>query len=202
MSQKVPAHPNPPEDLNERELPLANQSGPWLRIHKSKYGVIHFARDAFNRFDDPKKEYGVLYCAQDFYAAFIETLGWSTGSRDISETSLSMRRLASITSSRPLRFVDLTGSGLAHIGADAEICTGRDRYLSQLWSRALWAHPEQPDGIRYISRHDPQRVCYALFERAAAELSVTELGELNGSRLIEEVGQIIDHYKFALVNYQ
>jgi len=200
LSQKVPAHPHPPEDLNERELPLANQSEPWFRIHNSKYGAIHFAKGAFNRFDDPKKEYGVLYCATDFYAAFIETLGWSTGARDISEKSLSNRRLASITSSRTLQFVDLTGSGLAHIGADAEICTGRDRHLSQLWSRAVWAHPIQADGIRYISRHDPQRVCYALFERTAAELNVIDLGELNGPRLIEEVGQIIDYYKFALIN--
>lgn len=200
MRQNIPAHPNPPEDLNECELPLTNQSGPWLRIHKSKHGAIYFARETFNRFDAPKKEYGVLYCAEDFYAAFIETLGWSTGSRDISEKSLSTRRLASITSSRALQFVNLTGSGLAHIGADAEICTGRDRYLSQQWSRALWAHPAQPDGICYISRHDLQRVCYALFERTAVELNVTDLGQLNSSSLIKEVGQIIAHYKFALIN--
>lgn len=200
MSQNVPAHPNPPEDLNKRQLLLTNQSEPLLRIHKSKYGAIHFAKDAFNRFDDPIKKYGVLYCAQDFYAAFIETLGWSTGSRDISEKSLSMRRLASITSNKLLRFVDLTGSGLAHIGADAEICTGRDRHLSQLWSRALWAHPDQPDGIRYISRHDPQRACYALFDRAAAELDVVDLGQLNAANLLEKVGQIMEYYKFALLN--
>lgn len=200
MSQKVPAHPNPPKDLEERELPLTNRSGPWLRIHRSKYRALHFAKNAISRFDDPEQEYGVLYCGQDFYAAFIETLGWSTGSRDISEKSLSTRRLASITSSRSLWFVDLTGSGLAHIGADAEICTGRDRYLSQQWSRALWAHPSQPDGICYISRHDPPRVCYALFERVAVELNITDLGQLNSSSLIRDVGQIIDYYKFALIN--
>lgn len=200
MSQNVSGHPNPPMDLNERELPLTSQIGPWLRIHKSKYGAIHLAKNALNRFDDPRKEFGVLYCAEDFYGAFIETLGWSTGSRDISEKSLSKRRLASITSSSPLQFVDLTGSGLAHIGADAEICTGRDRHLSQCWSLALWMHPNQPKGIRYISRHDPQRVCYALFERTAVELSVMDCGQLNGSVLIREVGQIIDYYKFALIN--
>ena len=200
MSKNVPAHPNPAEDLNERELPLTNQSGPWLRIHRSKYGTIHFARDAINRFDDSKKEYGVLYCAQDFYGAFIETLGWSTGFREISKKSLSARRLASITSIRPLRFVNLTASGLAHIGADAEICTGRDRYLSQMWSRALWAHPDHPDGISYISRHDPQRVCYALFERTASELHVEDLGQLDEASLNKEVGQIINYYKFALIN--
>ena len=200
MSQNVPGHPHPPDDLNERQLPLTNFSGPWFRIHKSKYEAIHFAKDAINRFDAPEKEYGVLYCAGDLYGAFIETLGWSTGSRDISKRALSARCLASMTSSRPLRFVELTGSGLVHIGADAEICTGRDRYLSQRWSRALWLHPEQPDGICYISRHDPQRVCYALFDRSSVELYVTNLGQLNSLNLIEEIGQIIDYYKFALLD--
>ncbi len=200
MTQKVPAHPHPPEDLNQRELPIVNQCGPWFRIHQSKYQAIHFAKSALNRFDDPKTEYGVLYCAQDFYAAFIETLGWSTGARDISTKSLSNRRLASITSSRAFQFIDLTGSGLAHIGADAEICTGRDRSLSQFWSRALWAHSVEADGIRYISRHDPQRVCYALFDRTANNLYIKDLGELNGPMLLKEVGLIIDYYKFALVN--
>lgn len=200
MSQKIPAHPNPPEDLNERELPLTLQSGPWFRIHRSKYEAIYFAKGAVNRFDDPEKEYGVLYCAWDFYGAFIETLGWSTGAREISEQSLSTRRLASITSNRPLQFVDLIGGGLAHIGADAEICTGRDRHLSQSWSRALWKHPTEPDGIRYISRHDPQRACFAVFERAAITLNATDCGQLDDSNLIGEVGQIMDYYKFALVN--
>ena len=102
--------------------------------------------------------------------------------------------------SEPLRFVNLTASGLAHIGADAEICTGRDRYLSQMWSRALWAHPDHPDGISYISRHDPQRVCYALFERTASELHVENLGQLDEASLSKEVGQIINYYKFALIN--
>ena len=186
--------------LNDRQLILTDFSGPWFRIHKSKYGAIHFALDAINRFDDPQKEYGVLYCAEDIYGAFIETLGWSTGSRDISERSLSTRSLASITSNRPLRFVDLTGNGLAHIGADAEICIGRDRHLSQRWSRALCLHPIQPDGIRYISRHDPQRICYALFEHASLKLDVANIGQLNNLSLIAEIGQIIDYYKFALLD--
>ena len=200
MSQNVAAHPNPPDDLNDRQLLLTNFSGPWFRIHKSKYPAIYFAKDAINRFDDPKKEYGVLYCAGDLYGAFIETLGWSTGSRDISERALSTRSLASITSNRPSSLVDSTGSGLARIGADAEIYTGRDRHLSQRWSLALCLHPSQPDGICYISRHDPQRVCYALFENASVELDVADIGQLNGLSVIEEIGQIIDYYKFNLLD--
>jgi len=200
LEHNIPAHPHPLADLNERELPLCSHRGAWFRIHKSKHGAVHFAKDSVNRFDDPQKKYGVLYVAGDFYGAFIETLGWSTGSRNISEKALSVRCLAKIISSEPLRFVDLTGSGLAHIGADAEICTGRDRYLSQLWSYALWEHPAQPDGIRYISRHDPQRDCYALFEQNTTKLEVTDLGSLNDPSLLAETVQIIEHYKFALIN--
>lgn len=200
MDQNIPAHPYPPADLNELELPLCSQRGPWFRIYKRKHGAIHFAKDGVNRFDDPQRKHGVLYVAGDFYGAFIETLGWSTGSRNISEKALSVRRLAKVISSEPLRFIDLTGSGLAHIGADGEICTGRDRYLSQLWSHALWRHPAQPDGIRYISRHDPQRNCYALFEQNVAKLEVTNFGSLNDPSLLAETVQIIEYYKFALVN--
>ncbi len=62
------------------------------------------------------------------------------------------------------------------------------------------AHSSEADGIRYISRHDPQRVCYALFDRSADNLHIKDLGELNGPMLLKEVGRVIDYYKFALVN--
>ena len=41
-------------------------------------------------------------------------------------------------------------------------------YIAQRWSRALWEHPQQPDGIIYRSRHDPSKVCAALFDRCAS----------------------------------
>lgn len=175
-------------------------SGPWFRVHRSKYEAIYFPRKGVNRFDDCNQEYGVLYCANDFSGAVIETLGWSTGEKHITRKKLSEYKLARVRSSRPVQLVDLTGEGLAHIGADAELCVGRDRGLSQRWSRKLWSHPQQPKGIAYVSRHDPQRTCCALFDSVEADLNVEELGPLDGPELIHELGKIFDHYRFALIN--
>lgn len=200
MSQTIPPHPQPPKDLNERELPLLQESGPWFRIHQSKYAALHFAKEAQNRFDAPNQEYGVLYCAQDPYGAFIETLGWSTGQREISLRKIIARNLSNITSKRLLRLVDLTGAGLAQLGADAELCTGRDRTISQIWSHALWSHPERPDGICYFSRHDPQKICYAFFDHSSSALNVKDLCNLYGEEFRKQLGEILDHYQFALID--
>jgi hypothetical protein len=69
-----------------------------------------------------------------------------------------------LDAARPLRLVDLTGPGLAQLGADARLWSGSIR-IAQLWSQALFNHPEQPDGIYYLSRLNPARCCAAIFDR-------------------------------------
>lgn len=69
--------------------------------------------------------------------------------------------LSEFRSERHLRLVDLTGPGLARLGADARLFAG-DHGQARQWSRAFYSHPDRVDGIYYPVRHDPSRVAAAV----------------------------------------
>jgi RES domain len=119
-------HPDPPPDLHQRELPLHAASGPWARIHRCAYVAIYFGTSGNHRFDAPGGEYGVLYAAADAYGAFIETLGQARGLASrvaVSAVDLERTCYSRLETSRPLWLVDLTGPGLARLGADGRLET-------------------------------------------------------------------------------
>jgi hypothetical protein len=162
----------PPPDLAERRLPLVEGglcAGPWCRTYRSSYDPVYFGRSRKARFDDPEGEYGVLYAASDEFGAFIESFGREPGKRRFFASQLANRRLAVLGTWRELKLVDLRGSGLARLGATGEMYSGRYE-LSQAWSRALYEHSEEPDGIAYRLKHDPDRYGIALFERMSEDL--------------------------------
>ena len=73
---------------------------------------------------------------------------------------------------RPVRLVEMRGPGLQALGTDNAITT--DPYdLAGAWADALHGHPDEPDGIAYASRHDPDQLCVALFSPPTIELEVT-----------------------------
>jgi hypothetical protein len=194
-------HPPPCPDLERREPIIREVNDALWRIHRvvPLHGPLYFGKSRENRFDAPAGEYGVLYVGVDAFAAFIETLGWRTGVKVVSERNLQIRGLAKLSPSRPLRLVDLVVSGgLVRIGADARLFAG-EHSISQQWSRALWQHPTAPDGILYPARHDPARNACALFDRCSDVLTVECLGSLGGPSLASLVGHILDQYQFALV---
>ena len=151
-------HPEPPSDFDDHELALRNVVGPLFRIHLAPRAPIYFGRtSARSRFVAPAGEFGVLYCAEDEWGAFIETFGQATGVSSVTVSSLAANPMAKIALSRPLQVMDFASSGgLARVGADARLCTG-DHELSRRWSLAVWRHPAQVDGIAYGCRHDPPR---------------------------------------------
>jgi hypothetical protein len=191
-------HPEPPADLNSREL-LIEIEGPLFRIHRASQDPLHFGRAARYRFDAPAGEFGVLYCAQDEWGAFIETFGQSTGISTVSVSSLTANPLAKLSLNRPLRVVDLAASGgLARAGADARLCMGpHDR--ARQWSLAFWGHPAHADAIAYGCRHDPPRVALAVFDRASDAVSAESAGSLILPEHQALLGQILDTYNFGLV---
>ena len=84
-------HPEPPpqEQFDRLDLwpLLVWQGGPWVRIYQARHAhkPLHFGRNRRNRFNAPDGEYGVLYLGCDLACAFIETLGWRTGIRYVSQ---------------------------------------------------------------------------------------------------------------------
>lgn len=189
--------PLPPGDLARRRLPLVETDGPWLRLHRGHLGPVFFGRTLENRFDDPRQEFGVLYVAETLDGAFIETFGRNPGLNTVSSRQLTQRSLARIGVTRPVRLVDLTGSGLARLGTTAAVLAGRHA-PAQEWSRALWSHPELPDGIRYRARHDPSCICVAIFDRAEHLVQARDLGGLMTPAHLARLGATLRRYDFSL----
>jgi hypothetical protein len=192
----VSAHPEPPASLR---LLVVRISRAWRRVHALGRDPLHFGREPCNRFDAPAGEFGVLYVAADAHGAFIETFGHSTGVRFVTERQLGARGLAVIETSRALRLADLRAEGLARMGADAQLTSGADYDLSRRWARAIHGHPRRPDGIVYRARHDPARVCAAIFDRGQAVLTARRNGSLRARRHRALLADVLDTYRFGLV---
>jgi hypothetical protein len=62
---------------------------------------------------------------------------------------------------------------------------------------AFFKHPQEPDGIYYPSRHDNERMCAAIFDRAAAAITTTSLGTLADSQFENLLVKLLTTYKFA-----
>lgn len=195
------ALPPPPTDLPSRDLPMVEGSGPWVRMHRLGRDPVHFGRSGLGRFDDPKGGYGVLYAAEDAFGAFVESFGREPGRNVVSREGLRLRPLAGLEAGRPLRLVDLTGPGLARIGATGAISTGRYRE-AQAWSRALRAHPDAPDGLRYRLKHDLSRVGVALFDRVGADtLLARPAGTLADASRAKLLATVLREYGFKPVGW-
>jgi len=95
--------------------------------------------------------------------------------------------------------VDLSGKGLARIGADARLTSGDDYALSHRWSKAIHDHPSQPDGILYRARHDPSRLSAALFDRLGSRLRAVPTGSFLDPANVALLGRILDEFRFALM---
>lgn len=192
-------HPAPPADLSQRSLPLLTTSQTWFRIYSTRYEPLTFRKSSDRRFDLPHGESGVVYVAADEHGAFIETLGHTTGNRAVTVSALHSRSLAEIQVRSPLKLVDLTGAGLVQIGADERLCAGEYR-IAQRWSLALFRHPEKPDGLYYRSRHDPDRLCAALYRRAARKLKVARRLSLGDQEAVWLLDTILRTYAFSLID--
>jgi hypothetical protein len=166
---------------------------------------MYFNTGRIGRFNAPNGEYGVLYLGADPFCAFIETFGQAMRRNDrglslISEQDLAERCLCRIDvkpGHGPFRLVDLTGEGLARIGADNRLnTTTSDRALPQRWALALWRHPQRPDGLLYRVRHDPARIGVALFDRVGDVLAVHHADNVLAKP--DALSPILSAYGFAL----
>ena len=188
--------PKPPSDLHTKTLPLEVWSAGrnLYRIHRTVNVPKFFGRSGDWRFDAPDASYGTLYVATSPEAAFAETLLRGSGGF-VALSELEARSLCKFTVVRELRLVRLYGPNMSSLGATAAVSSG-DYVASRQWSRALWSHPEQPDGILYRATFDNDRFAVVLFDRAEAEIDPGATTKLLSD--IKLLGRILDQYRASI----
>ena len=197
MSGGRPAWTPPPPDLPSRKLPLVQlaEGTPIVRLHGLGREPRFFGRTGRSRFDDPEHGYGVCYLGLSDSAAFVETVLRDQFLRDLSRADLGRLALADGTLGSPVRLVEFGGTGLQRLRTVAgTVHAGYE--ITQGWSRALWRHPDAPDGILYRSRFDDELHCIALFDRASGVLRLAPGPALVALPL--RLGALLDRYQISL----
>lgn len=169
----------PPRDLRRQDLPTRTiRADQLFRISRRTSGEPYFGRRATNRFDDSHKQlgkrYGTCYCGFDLETALAETVLHDeeprAGRFRLAATEFITRHLVRFHSRADLVLADLTGAALKRLGGTAAICGIVPYDLPQQWSRAIHRHPQQVNGICYMSRHLNDRAAVVVFDRAARKL--------------------------------
>lgn len=169
------SRPLPPSDLESRKPALLTlPEGAMLhRFYTAAFAPLYFDRSQGGRLNAPDGSYGTLYTAETTRGAFAETFLRRPGLNLIDAKIVAAKAHVKIQVNAPLSLIQLTGPGLAIVGATAEVTHGGLPYdLPQQWSRALHTHPCKADGIAYRSRHDDDELCFALFDRASTRIAV------------------------------
>ena len=173
-----------------------------MRVHQLDRAPLFFGpgpgRPPAGRFDDPASPdgaYGVCYLGRSREAAFAESFLRRPPVRILSRAFVDRRALTTFALARPLRIVPLAGAALAALGATAAVASG-PHGAARRWARALWAHPDAPDGLTWRCRHDDDQWAVALFDRAADALVETERLPMRADR--GWFGRTLDRYGVAL----
>ena len=173
-----------------------------MRIHAQTSNALWFGpargQTPILRFDDTAGQFRVCYFGTTLEVCFAETFLRNPPVRILALDDLAGRSDATVEVRRDLRLVPVHGSSLARLGVTAELATGSDYALSQLWSRAIWEHSDQPEGILYRSRHDDSALCVALFDRAKD--AVTVVRDCSLAEDSQRLARLLKRYGLALTN--
>jgi hypothetical protein len=173
-----------------------------MRIHAQAGNALWFGpargRQPIHRFDDPSGRFRVCYFGTTVEVCFAETFLRNPPVRILALDDLAGRSIATVEVRRDLRLVPIHGSSLARLGVTAELASGSDYVAAQLWSRALWEHNDEPDGILYRSRHDDSALCVALYNRAKDGLAVVRDESLSDDRQL--LARLLRRYGVGLTN--
>lgn len=189
--------PPPPDWLHTAALPIMTvPAGEFLhRVHRTQHGPMFFGPGAgvppTYRFDSASGRFGVLYVGASLNGALAETILRNPQRLMVAMSEITTRSATTLTCQRDLRVVAMHGPGLQALGTDNAISTGPYEPCGA-WADALWDHPEQPDGMAYLSRHDPDEVCFALFQRKPVELTIMQTCPLPA--ILHEVASILNRY--------
>ncbi|AKC86304.1 RES family NAD+ phosphorylase [Pseudoxanthomonas suwonensis] len=165
---------SPPPDLATLSLDVV-QVDPAACVRITRYPDTEpfFGKTGGNRFDDPLREYGVCYAGDDFLVAFAESILHDavavSGGFRVAESELLARHVVAFDGSE-LALADLTGIPLKRLGGTNDISSEVPYDMPQRWSRTVYAHPSNVDGLRYVSRHLNIGFAFALFDRAQVRM--------------------------------
>jgi hypothetical protein len=173
-----------------------------MRIHGQARNAIWFGpargRKPIHRFDDPAGQFRVCYFGTTLEVCFAETFLRNPPVRILALDDLAGRSIATVEVRRDLQLVSIHGSSLARLGVTAELASGSDYAGSQLWSRALWEHSDQPDGILYRSRQDDSALCAAVYDRAKVGLAIVHDHSL--AEDAQQLARLLRRYGLGLTN--
>jgi hypothetical protein len=173
-----------------------------MRIHAQASDALWFGPDTgrrpVHRFDDPAGQFRVCYLGTTLEVCFAETFLRNPPVRILALDDLVGRSIATVEVRRNLRLVPVHGSSLARLGVTAELTAVSDYAGSQLWSRALWEHKDQPDGILYRSRHDDSALCVAVYDRAKESLAIVRDDSLSEDS--QQLARLLGRYGLGLTN--
>lgn len=192
--------PSLPPDISKVVLRVRDWEGSrvWrtYRTMRLLKGAIFFGRNATERFDDPLKIFGVCYLGVDEYAAFIESFRQRTRFKCVDESEILQSSLAAIEVTDRFKLLDITGSGLAVLGQTGELASSSSHTESQQFSHQIYEHDDLVDGILYRARHDPDRLCIALYDRAQHKIAAVN-SQLWADH--DQLPDILEHYDLGLI---
>ncbi len=154
------------------------------RVHPATNGARFYGkRHATWRWDDPARNYGVLYLGLTRDGRFAETLLRRPAQRVLVWSEVEKRRFARFRTLQSLRLADMHGKGLgwfgvtvSQIAADHDEKTFPGAYATSQAISALVHGRTDLDGIKYRSRLDPDHLCVALFDRADHRVELLDEG--------------------------
>jgi hypothetical protein len=172
------------------ELPTLRIDSRELLQHVSRVAYrgtpLYYGHDGTNRYDDPAKNYGVLYLGRDLPTALMESVfhkhQWDQDTkRSITLTEVQSRLVRAVGVVDALQLADLTAAGVmaGYFGLTLEQLASRDYTHTQRVSARLHAmldadHVPLFDGVLYPSRNNFPSTSLALFERAQGKVKVVD----------------------------
>lgn len=141
-------------------------SRPLWRVHDSSLGTIWYGKKADKRFDDPAREFGVLYLGESPAVAVLETLVRGSDRCVVDQREWDLRSISRVNLAEDLWVLQFEGPGLRRLGIGAERAHAGAYAECQAFSAALQARHPEVDGIQFRSRWDTSQLCWAVFERA------------------------------------
>ena len=178
---------------------MSEAVGPWFRVHQTTKGPIYFGRGGLNRWDCPDKSYGVMYAAESWQGAFMESVLHDPKTKILLESELAKRSIAAISTSLDLRLIDLSAGETLRTLEITETETQGTYGESQAISKAVYSAGWKVHGIRYASRLDPALRCLALFDFPSAQILVRDLGPLLSSFNRNLVSSMLRVYGIKLI---